>query len=1175
MASKDFLDLLPEELKLWIRDEFKGLSPQKDALYNAAESVFGRENSEFFIELLENDNFKYFLKQRRTVSPMRIEGQFERLFDRVMMEIPIPTVAMTAAGMADPDYIKTERYFFSKKSDHSVLIEFERNFRRVMEQNSSLKHYFLKLAAERDFLDIMEMRDDVSFFLFEKITDYLLGTKNLNSVLQLCRDILQPSVLRFGKIAVSEGMWKAYYSGFIGMYARPNEVSSYIRSLDIYSARYKPGKLKSVSDKNMLAETEGLKPFFLLMKTDEHFTQWALFLKNFGNRKDSFELFVWTEVFNVPLLKILPAMEILNSSAFERLQGFYFKDPSVLRFLIRSIMTSLHELKMRNLNPSSYKFILKLFLNLKIDSEFLKRRAFFFHLLREYSSSRYMELEMIRYIFFEYIFIATKTVTDYKYGMTRFCDESHRVFCEWVDGSYLEAMRLDPKERVGFFKPVFDYFRAVIWIDHIKKFGKFKYRFEQFQSAVISANLEDAAVDELKKVETEEFPAYHESFFNVFYTKPERIYEAVSSDYWYRLSLDQARPHIQSILLNLIGTINLMPGQSGAYTDGSSVYLPEYQNSFKDPHDPIEENRNLTLYIGLALHECGHIIAGTFRFNLEYYLRTLEKPYLFKMIMNIFEDHRIEAFLVKMKIHAQSREILKNLNEFLSVRNWKNEMPVFMRFLLFCFDRANGYEEILKKFSDYEEKLNSILSLSVNTGRFPNLKSLMEYISERLKNMNIGNPMAAYELSREVYEIQKHWPMQEEDEEEQKPAKGMHRIMCGEGEESDAPPPQTVLNEEELRELYRQYNDNPRQFVEDYNLPYIPEIHSGGKETKDGSPSCEWITEEEPIANYDESGTIDFSHRTKADDLSAEEKLSQREEKKGRTVKKRKKKTGTKKVYSIDPKTKSRTRLTEIKEHTVTKTDMNFLKKIRRWDFVRHKIMEEISRLELRSKEDHDISAVEGEINMELLLEIISGKNKVGVFEFLDIYTETKKSLDVIIGIDASGSTASDASDGYSVIDVEKAFAIIFGEALAAFTDNVKCLAFDSMTSTTVYRAATLKNISSVQPGNGNRDGDFIRFVSDELKTGTSELKYFFFLSDGQPNSDNYSGKEAMDDTLIALREAKKSGIRIIYFNIDSEKREYFEQFAKETAFAQHFKNPTDLIPVIPELIRSMAKAVG
>ncbi|HMZ59401.1 MAG TPA: hypothetical protein PL048_11540, partial [Leptospiraceae bacterium] len=69
MASREFLDRLPEELKQWIKEEFRGLSPQKDALYNAAEAVFGKENSEFFIELLENENFKFFLKLRRTVSP--------------------------------------------------------------------------------------------------------------------------------------------------------------------------------------------------------------------------------------------------------------------------------------------------------------------------------------------------------------------------------------------------------------------------------------------------------------------------------------------------------------------------------------------------------------------------------------------------------------------------------------------------------------------------------------------------------------------------------------------------------------------------------------------------------------------------------------------------------------------------------------------------------------------------------------------------------------------------------------------------------------------------------------------------------------------------------------------------------------------------------------------------
>ena len=189
----------------------------------------------------------------------------------------------------------------------------------------------------------------------------------------------------------------------------------------------------------------------------------------------------------------------------------------------------------------------------------------------------------------------------------------------------------------------------------------------------------------------------------------------------------------------------------------------------------------------------------------------------------------------------------------------------------------------------------------------------------------------------------------------------------------------------------------------------------------------------------------------------------------------------------------------------------------------------------------------------------------------------------MIIGLDASGSTMTPVKNDTthfsggaytSVLDVEKAFAIILGTALRRLTDRVRVYAFNSLASTNVFRAESIEAVSSFIPENGNRDGDFIRYINNILEKSDAEVKYFFMLSDGMPLSDNYNGKPAMDDTLIAMRETVNSGIKLIYFNVDATRREYFEAFREEATYAEHFTRPDQILPVIPELVAKIVDSI-
>ncbi len=174
----------------------------------------------------------------------------------------------------------------------------------------------------------------------------------------------------------------------------------------------------------------------------------------------------------------------------------------------------------------------------------------------------------------------------------------------------------------------------------------------------------------------------------------------------------------------------------------------------------------------------------------------------------------------------------------------------------------------------------------------------------------------------------------------------------------------------------------------------------------------------------------------KRDEESREKKAkNENKEKKDKKSNPAKKKKGKKKfVYSIDPKTKSRTRLSEIREFTVKGISTAYLAKFRKWEYLERKVYLHLSQLLPHIKEEHETSAFEGEINLDLLIEVLSNRNHFHSFDFLDIYRETQRSLGAIIGIDASGSTMcgidDSANSNETVLDIEKAFAIILGRAL-------------------------------------------------------------------------------------------------------------------------------------------------
>jgi hypothetical protein len=634
-------------------------------------------------------------------------------------------------------------------------------------------------------------------------------------------------------------------------------------------------------------------------------------------------------------------------------------------------------------------------------------------------------------------------------------------------------------------------------------------------------------------------------------------------------------------------TVHDAPGL--AYTDGTMIGLPQWINSFADPKEPLQDNRNLAMYSALALHEAGHILGGTFAVDLRQILARKPHPRLYQFIHNVLEDFRVELFIKTALIHPQVKDLIDGCNRYLGVMNFRQNSSGkadFFDLLVWMADQAAGINEELDGHEAYRAMMKKLFDADLPCGRFPSVRHLADYGLERLRHLDCRNILAVHQLAQEFHEILRHWPetyinLQQD------------RV---ESRLADAPgpglkPQLTPLDPDDLKRMYDECNRDPVGFLNELGLKALANLGAAENEGPAAGGEMRDAVLLGPI-DYEDEGTVDQSTRTRIDELIAHSQLeamksAERDKKKAsldfRQPKKRKAKAAAgdkgpkvRRIRSVDPRTRSRTRLSQVAVYPVQAVNHEFLRRCRRWDRIADQVSTLLAELLPREDDRRELSATDGEIDMESLVEILSDRRAIGAQEFLeDLQEGHQRDIEAIIGLDCSGSTDGQLEGGLTVLDIEKSFALIFGNALKQLSPRVRCLAFNSGTSTNIYEAQTLEALSSFQSDHANRDGDFIRYVTEELRPSSAASKFFFLLSDGQPASINYSGKEALDDTLMAMRECRREGIRLVYLNVDAYKSEYFHAFAAECTYARRFESPVDLMPAIPGLVRTIVEGTG
>lgn len=161
-----------------------------------------------------------------------------------------------------------------------------------------------------------------------------------------------------------------------------------------------------------------------------------------------------------------------------------------------------------------------------------------------------------------------------------------------------------------------------------------------------------------------------------------------------------------------------------------------------------------------------------------------------------------------------------------------------------------------------------------------------------------------------------------------------------------------------------------------------------------------------------------------------------------------------------------------------------------------------------------------------------------------------ERSLACLLLADLSMST--DAWAGHArVIDTVRDALYAFGEALSGCGDPFSILGFSSVRRTCIriqrikpfdeaWSPRVKSRVGAIRPGYYTRMGAAIRYASLSLQARGEHQRLLLLLTDGKPNDlDAYEGRWGLEDTRMAILEARQCGLLPYCVTIDREAHSY------------------------------------
>ena len=194
-----------------------------------------------------------------------------------------------------------------------------------------------------------------------------------------------------------------------------------------------------------------------------------------------------------------------------------------------------------------------------------------------------------------------------------------------------------------------------------------------------------------------------------------------------------------------------------------------------------------------------------------------------------------------------------------------------------------------------------------------------------------------------------------------------------------------------------------------------------------------------------------------------------------------------------------------------------------------------------------------------------------------------KRDLAVSILLDVSRSTES-AVAGRSVIEIEHEALAALAWGLDACGDDFAVNAFSSLKRHRVYvmnckrfgepMSATVESrIAALRPGFYTRLGAAIRHSSVELSEQARKRRLLLVITDGKPNDlDHYEGRHGIEDSRMAVLEARRAGHSVFGITIDRQGKSWFPRIFGRGGFTV-IPHADHLTAALPEIYRQLVGA--
>lgn len=190
------------------------------------------------------------------------------------------------------------------------------------------------------------------------------------------------------------------------------------------------------------------------------------------------------------------------------------------------------------------------------------------------------------------------------------------------------------------------------------------------------------------------------------------------------------------------------------------------------------------------------------------------------------------------------------------------------------------------------------------------------------------------------------------------------------------------------------------------------------------------------------------------------------------------------------------------------------------------------------------------------------------------------RDLSVAILMDCSRSTEAAIGDS-SVIDVARESLSALAAGIDTAGDRLGIWGFSSLRRDRVFlhRGKTFAEpmspdvtarIGGFRPGHYTRLGAAIRHVSAQLALETSERRLLLVLTDGKPNDlDHYEGQHGIEDSRMAVREARALGQAVHGVIVDADGQDWFARIFSRSGFTL-LSNPERLPKALPDIYQTL-----